>query len=55
MSDHHQAAFLPSLESVDSAKNIPKLLASINSKEIVKFVKRYLQNPQDMLVKTEVF
>lgn len=55
MTDHHEAAFLPNAESMDSAKNIPKLLGSINAKEIIKFVKRYLQNPHDLLVKTEEF
>lgn len=54
-SDHHQAAFLPSLESMANAKNITKLLGSINAKEIVQFTKRYLQNPEHLIVKTEEF
>jgi hypothetical protein len=55
MSNHHQAAFLPSLERMDRAKNIPKLLKSIKAKEIVTFVKQYLKNPKDFLVETEEF
>ena len=55
MFNHHQAAFLPSLKRMDSAKNIPKLLRSIKAKEIVKFVKHFLKNPQSLLVETEEF
>ena len=55
MFNHHQAAFLPSLPRMNSAKNVPKLLRSIKAKEIVNFIKQYLKNPQGLLVETEEF
>lgn len=55
MSDHHQAAFLPSLKRMDNAKHIPTLLRSFNAEDIVKFVKRFLQNPREFLVTTKEF
>lgn len=55
MSDHNQAAFLPSLERMENAKHIPKLLRRIKAKDIVTFVKRFLKNPRDFLVTTEEF
>ncbi|XP_028403548.1 uncharacterized protein LOC114526223 isoform X2 [Dendronephthya gigantea] len=54
-SDHSQAAFLPSLENMANGKNIPRMLRKINAQKIIAFVKRYLQNPQELLVITEEF
>lgn len=55
MSQHHEAAFFPSLESMDYAEDVSKLLASIKVDEVVRFVKQYLQHPQNFIVKTEEF
>ena len=55
MSDHRQAAFFPSLDRMENAKHIPKLLELVKAKDIVKFVKRFLQKPRDFLVTTEEF